>query len=116
MATLVQGVIALVLVVLGTGSRSGFETMVEYTAPVFWFFIMLVGISLIVLRFKYPSVHRPFTVPLYPVVPVIFIFTCAYMLYSSLRYTGLGAAVGVAVLLSAIPLLIVNSILEGNRK
>ncbi|GAF88145.1 unnamed protein product, partial [marine sediment metagenome] len=37
-ALLLQGAIALVLVLVGTGTRSGFVTMVEYTAPVFWFF------------------------------------------------------------------------------
>ena len=31
-------------------TRKGFETAVEYTAPVFWFFFLLVGISLFVLQ------------------------------------------------------------------
>ncbi|HWK49711.1 MAG TPA: hypothetical protein VNR40_07475, partial [Steroidobacter sp.] len=29
---------------------------------------------------------RPFRVPLYPVLPLIFIATCAYLLYSSITY------------------------------
>lgn len=37
-ALLVQGAIVLLLVLLGTLTRKGFETMVEYTSPVFWFF------------------------------------------------------------------------------
>src|SRR5690606_35784583 len=40
-----QGAIALALVGLGLLTRNGFETIVEYTAPVFWFFFLLVGIS-----------------------------------------------------------------------
>src|SRR5690606_5212281 len=71
-AFIVQGVISLVLVSLGLFSRSGFETMVEYTAPVFWFFFLLVGISLFILRIKEPNVPRPFKVPLYPLTPIIF--------------------------------------------
>ena len=41
---------------------------------------------------------RPFRVPLYPVTPVLFCATCAYLFYSSLAYTGGGALVGLGVL------------------
>ena len=112
---LVQGTIALVLVLIGTLTRRGFATMVEYTAPVFWFFFLMVGLSLIVLRMKNPEMTRPFRVPLYPVVPLFFCASCLYMLQSSVIYslqlyrtgdsaTGIGALVGVAVLLAGIPL------------
>lgn len=97
-AFIAQGVIALALVLLGTVTRKGFETIVEYTAPVFWFFFLLVGIALFVLRYKEPQAARPFRVPLYPFVPAAFCLTCAYLLYSSTAYTGVGALVGVAVL------------------
>lgn len=98
-AFLVQGLISLALISLGLITRSGFETIVEYTAPVFWFFFLLVGISLFILRKKAPAVHRPFKVPLYPVLPGIFCLSSAYLLYSSLMYTGIGALVGVGVLI-----------------
>jgi amino acid transporter len=97
-ALLVQGVVALVLVVLGVFTRRGFETIVEYTAPVFWFFFMVTGVTLFVLRRKEPRRERPFGVPLYPVTPMLFCLTSAYLLYSSLAYTGIGALIGVAVL------------------
>ena len=58
-ALLVQSVIALALLGLGTLTRSGFATMVEYTAPVFWFFFLLVGLSLFVLRRKNPTETAP---------------------------------------------------------
>ena len=73
--------------------------MVDYTAPVFWLFLLLTAISLFVLRRRDPDRERPFRVPLYPVVPILFAMTCAYLLYSSLAYTGLGAGFGVVVLL-----------------
>lgn len=101
-AFIVQGVVSLILISLGLFSRSGFETMVEYTAPVFWFFFLLVGVSLFVLRFKEPEARRPFKVPLYPVTPLIFCGTSAYLLYSSIAYTGWGALVGVGVLLAGV--------------
>ncbi|MEW5745081.1 MAG: amino acid permease [Nitrospirota bacterium] len=106
-ALLLQGAIALALVLMGTGTRSGFTTMVEYTAPVFWFFFLLVGIALFVLRRKDPALARPFRVPLYPLTPIIFCAFCAYMLRASLAYTGIGALAGVAVLVSGLPLLLV---------
>jgi basic amino acid/polyamine antiporter, APA family len=104
-ALLMQGSIALLLVLLGAWARDGFVTMVEYTAPVFWFFFLLVGLSLFVLRTQDPERPRPFRVPLYPLTPLIFCVTCVYMLHSSLAYTGPGAAVGVGVLLAGVPLL-----------
>lgn len=102
---LIQGVIALLLVLLGAATRSGFQTLVEYTAPVFWFFFLLTGIALFRLRHMDPQATRPFRVPLYPVTPVIFCASSAYILWSSLNYTGRGALIGVAVLLAGLPLL-----------
>lgn len=97
-ALLVQGGIALVLVVFGALTRRGFESMVEYTAPVFWLFFLLTGVCLFVLRAREPQAVRPFRVPLYPLTPLLFCATSAYLLYSSLAYTGRGALVGLGVL------------------
>ena len=105
-ALLVQGAIALALVLAGSMAREGFTAMVEYTAPVFWLFFFLTGLSLIVLRFKEPGAERPFRVPLYPLTPLLFCAACAYMLQSSLAYTGSGALAGVLVLLAGVPVLL----------
>ena len=97
-AILAQGAVALALVLFGASTRHGFETMVEYTAPVFWMFFMLTGVSLVVLRRKEPTVARPFRVPLYPLTPLLFSATAAYLLYASLAYAGAGVLVGLGVL------------------
>jgi amino acid transporter len=62
-------------------------------------------LSIFVLRRRDPGVERSFKVPLYPLLPVIFVVVCAYMLWSSLSYVysqelgGLNAAwIGVGVL------------------
>lgn len=115
-AFIVQGLISLALISLGLFTRKGFETIVEYTAPVFWFFFLLVGIALFVLRRKEPNVERPFRVPLYPLTPLLFCLTSAYLLYSSLVYTGLGAFVGVAVLLAGALLLAALPAIENFRQ
>lgn len=100
-----QSAAALLLVLLGTWTGGGFKAMVEFTAPVFWLFFLLSGVALFVLRVREPKVERPFRVPLYPVLPLIFCASCAYMLWSSLSYVysqslgGLNAAwIGVGVL------------------
>ncbi len=96
-ALLLQGAIASGLVLLGTVTRRGFETMVEFTAPVFWLFFLLTGLSLFVLRRREAGVSRPFKVPLYPLVPLLFCLSCGYMLRASLVYTGIGATVGLVL-------------------
>jgi amino acid transporter len=101
----VQCLAALALIGVGTWTGSGFKSMVEFTAPVFWLFFLLAGVSLMVLRVREPQAERPFEVPLYPLLPLVFCATCGYMLWSSLSYVhsqslgGVNAAwIGVAVL------------------
>ena len=109
----VQCAAALLLVVAGAWTGSGFKAMVEFTAPVFWLFFLLAGVSLFVLRRRDPGQSRPFRVPLYPLLPLAFCAMCAYMLWASLSYVynqslgGWNAAwVGVAVLLAGCVLLL----------
>ncbi|MBG1257693.1 APC family permease [Nostoc commune] len=112
-ALLLQAAIALALVFLGTITRKGFETMVDYTAPIFWFFFLLSGISLMVLRNREPHIVRPFRVPFYPFTPLLFCAVCGYLLYSSLAYTGVGAVAGVLVVAAGIPVLFWNNYRQG---
>jgi amino acid transporter len=64
----------------------GFDTLVSGTAPVFWGFFLLSGLSLFALRQRDPDIERPFSVPLYPLLPLIFCGYCGYMLYSAVDY------------------------------
>ena len=107
-SVLLQSAITLALVAFGAVSRDGFSAMVEYAAPVFWFFLLLVGLSLFVFRARDPEHARPFSVPLYPLTPIVFCAGCAYMLYSSLAYTGNGSWIGIGVLLLGLPLLLLT--------
>jgi basic amino acid/polyamine antiporter, APA family len=101
----VQGVIAIVLIVFGSTTRDGFEAMVAYTAPVFWLFMLLVALSIIVFRVREPSRELPFRVPLYPLPPLILAAACAWMFYSALVYAGWGSIIGVVVLAIGLPLM-----------
>ncbi len=109
-----QAVVALLLVVLGSATRDGFQAMVDYTAPVFWAFLLLVGIALFVLRWREPDRELPFRVPLYPLTPILFCLSCAYMLHASLAYTGRGALLGLAVVAAGAPLLLFRRRIAGS--
>jgi len=68
--------------------HGGFETLLRCTAPIFWTFFLMSGVSLFILRVKDPSAVRPFRVPLYPLFPALFCAMCGYMLYSAAVYAG----------------------------
>jgi amino acid transporter len=95
-AYLVQGLIALALVGFGALQNDGFEAMVEFTAPVFWIFLTLVGLSLFILRQRNSDTPRPFEVPLYPLTPLLFMVSCGYLAYSSIGYAASQNAVQIS--------------------
>ena len=103
-AFFLQAFLALLLVGFGGYTRDGFSAMVDYTAPVFWGFLMLTGLSLFILRRHPSATTNVYRVHLFPLTPIIFIVMCAYLLYSSINYTGNGALVGLAVLAAGLPI------------
>lgn len=88
--------------------HGGFDTLLSCTAPVFWTFFLLTGLSLLRLRQLEPERERPFRVPLYPLTPLVFCATCAYMLYSSLAYAGALSLIGALPLLAGLPIYFVS--------
>lgn len=127
MALLAQGVIAVLLVLVvgtvhaqqsldailhGLGLKAlpweqyggGFEMLVSATAPVFWIFFFLTGVSLFVFRVIDPERHRPFRTPLFPLPPIIFCATCTYMFYSSITYAKALSVIGLLPLAIGLPL------------
>jgi amino acid transporter len=108
-ALVLQGAIALVLVLASSITPDGFTAMVAYTSPVFWTFFLLTAITLFVFRAR--SAEAPsFRVPLYPVIPLAFCAACVYMLYSSINYVrfavefGVAVFAGLAIMAAGIPL------------
>jgi len=106
-ALLLQCAIALALVVFGAFTRDGFEAMVAYTAPVFWFFLFLVALSVFVFRRRDPGALH-YRMPLYPLPPVLLAVAAAWMFCSSINYAGTGALAGIVVLLAGTPLLLLR--------
>jgi APA family basic amino acid/polyamine antiporter len=66
--------------------HGGFEVLSVTATPLFWLFLLFSGLSVFVLRQRDPHLPRPFTVPLYPELPLIFCGICAYMIYAGIEY------------------------------
>jgi len=94
-ALLVQGGIALALVLFGTQQRDGFGAMVEFTAPVFWTFLFLVGVSVFIMHGR-PFLGERFDVPIYPLTPLLFTASCGYLANSSTMYAASKNAVHIS--------------------
>ncbi|HET7669095.1 MAG TPA: amino acid permease [Burkholderiales bacterium] len=84
-ALIVQLVIMLALIWAGSTTRDGFEAMVAYGLPVFWTFLFLTGLTQFFFRARGGEMPA-FRTPLYPVVPIVFLGMCAFMIWSSFDY------------------------------
>ena len=100
-ALCLQAGISAALILLATQEADGFSAMVEFTAPVFWGFLFVVGLALIRLRQRDPGVLRPFRVPLYPVLPLVFCAACGWLTWSSVTYAISQKAIHVSLWLLA---------------
>jgi len=114
-ALITQALITMTLIVT-IGSRDGFEALVKYTAAVFWFFFLLTGISLFILRWKDPEQARPYLVIGYPLTPLVFCMSSAFMLYGSLSYAPQESLLGAAIVLVGLPLYWLSSRKIGERR
>jgi amino acid transporter len=112
-ALFVQGTITLALILAaGMMAKDGFDAMVAYTAPVFWTFFLLTGLTLFIFRHQDPMASG-FKTPLYPLIPLIFCSMCGFMLWKALAYIfnpiygpkfGNLVLAGLLVMLAGIPL------------
>ena len=48
--------------------------------------MLLVGLTLLILRIHQPAKPRPFRVPFYPLIPLLFIASSVFMLYASIEH------------------------------
>ena len=93
----------------------GFDTLLAITAPVFWTFFLLTGISLFVLRVKDRDRPRPFRVPLFPLTPLIFCLTSIWMLYNSVDWAKELSLLGIIPLLLGLPLYFLSQMMGRSR-
>ncbi|MBI4463160.1 MAG: amino acid permease [Acidobacteria bacterium] len=87
------------LVLTGT-----FEQLVVYSGFVLVFFAALAVSAVMVVRWRYPALARPFSVPLYPYTPLVFIAFSAWILFYTLQSRPQEALFGIATVLLGLPL------------
>ena len=97
-ALLINGAWASVLAFSGT-----FDRLVSYTSAVTWLFFALTGGSLFILRKRLPDLVRPYKVWGYPFIPAIFLAVSLWLTYNTLMYSPSGAVLGVAIMLTGLP-------------
>ncbi len=59
--------------------------------------------SVVVLRRKLPDLERPYRVPGYPVVPLLFVLVAMVLLYATLLASPRETGIGLVVILAGLP-------------
>jgi APA family basic amino acid/polyamine antiporter len=98
-----QSTWATVLIISGT-----FEQLVVYTGLVLTTFSALAVGAVIVLRCRRPELPRPFRVPLYPLVPGLYLLTAAAIIVSTIVQRPLESAMGIMTILAGAPLYLIS--------
>jgi APA family basic amino acid/polyamine antiporter len=98
LALLLQGALAMLLVLLGT-----YDQLFTYVIFAAWVFYALAAFAVIVLRRKMPGLPRPYRVWGYPVVPVVFVLATAWFLVNMLLERPAEAGGGCLILVAGIP-------------
>lgn len=98
-AILLQSLWASVLILSGS-----FERLVIYSGTVLMMFSALAVGAVLVLRWREPTLPRPYHTPLYPFVPVFFILMSMVIIWNAVSERPLEAGLGIATVLAGTPL------------
>jgi APA family basic amino acid/polyamine antiporter len=71
---------------------------------VLWFWSLLTVLGVIVLRFREPSLERPYHTWGYPLTPIVFGIVTVFCLYENLTYYPFQSLIGAGTVLLGIPL------------
>jgi APA family basic amino acid/polyamine antiporter len=100
-ALVVQGVISIVLLMSGR-----FDELVRFTMSAIIGFSTLTVTAVVVLRIRRPHAERAFRVPLYPLVPALFVVVNVWMLWNVLTFADGSpreALLGLGIVATGIP-------------
>ncbi len=97
-AVLVQGIWACVLAMSGT-----FDQLTDYVVFSSWIFYALATAGIIVLRRKMPHADRPYRVPGYPFVPIVFVILSVLLLGNTLYTSPRESGIGLGLILLGVP-------------
>src|ERR1043166_55124 len=87
-------------VVLLSGQYKQLYTLVIFPS---WILYGMTAASVIVLRHKRPDLERPYRVPGYPLVPLLFVLVALVLLYSTLRTSRRESGIGLGVIVAGLP-------------
>ena len=101
--TPVYAIAIFALIACGFGISGTYQQNLAYVGFVGQLFMALTVLGLIVLRHREPDLPRPFRVPLYPVVPLLYVLILVWYL-GNLLVNRLGPSlVGIAIVLAGLP-------------
>ena len=104
-AILLQSGISLALILLPpVGGEPLFETLLTYIIVDSFIFYALATAAVFVLRRKMPDAPRAYRVPLYPIVPLVFVLGSLLFILNAFVRTPAQAAVGVLIVLAGTPI------------
>ena len=102
-ATLIMGVLSALYALSGQ-----FNLLSDLSMFAVWSFYVLTFIGVIILRKKQPELHRPYKVPMYPIIPLIAICGGLFVVLNQLLFAGMTNTLvslgGVVVTLIGLPL------------
>jgi APA family basic amino acid/polyamine antiporter len=94
----------------------GFSQLFTYVVFGGWIFYALAVASVVVLRRKDPRMERPFRVPGYPFVPLLFVLVAALMVANTLVTSPRESSLGLAFIALGIPLYFFTPAARGRRR
>jgi APA family basic amino acid/polyamine antiporter len=98
-AIIIQGVWAACLTLLGS-----FQELFTYVVFTAWIFYGLAVLAVIVLRVRHPNVPRPFRVPLYPWLVILFAVAALGITLNTFIATPTHALIGIGLILIGLPI------------
>ena len=99
-----QGLVSALLVLLPPiGGQPLFDTLLTYVIVDSFIFYGLGAGAIFLMRRRHPDVERPYRVPLYPLVPLVFIAGSALFLLNAFITSFWTSVGGVALVLAALP-------------
>ena len=98
-ALIIQCVWACILTFTGT-----FNQLITYIIFASWIFYGMSAGAVIILRKKKPDMYRPYKTPVYPWIPIIFIFFAIFLTINTIMEAPRDAAIGSGIILAGLPL------------
>jgi len=97
-AIIIQGLWSSILCTVGT-----FQQLITYAVFTVCIFFVLAAMAVMRLRKTRPDLHRPFRVPLYPLLPIVTLIANAALVINTIVADAKGSAIGIGIVLLGLP-------------